>query len=149
MFLSSSSSLIIILFRIGLILGIFEAIAYGISQGMIFFGYVIAFRFGAFIVSLDNDHVLHTEFQNVFRVLFALIFGAVAVGQASAFAPNVAKATVSTNRIFSLLDRKPLIDNYSTEGQKLVRTKMQLYCCCNCTVFIAYCGSSLFHFSCL
>ncbi len=102
-------------------MGLLEGVAYGISQGMIFFGYVIAFRFGAFVVSLNSDHILYTEFQNVFRVLFALVFGALAVGQASAFAPNLAKATVSTNRIFSLLDRKPIIDNYSTEGQKFVR----------------------------
>ncbi len=108
-------------YRTGLLLGLLEGVAYGISQGMIFFGYVIAFRFGAFVVSLNSDHILYTEFQNVFRVLFALVFGALAVGQASAFAPNLAKATVSTNRIFSLLDRKPIIDNYSTEGQKFVR----------------------------
>ena len=107
-------------FRIGLFLGSLEGIAYGISQGMIFFGYVIAFRFGAYIVSLDSDHVLHTEFQNVFRVLFALVFGALAVGQASAFTPNLAKAKISTNRIFSLLDREPLIDNYSATGQEIV-----------------------------
>ena len=112
-------------YRSGLLLiGILESVAYGISQGLIFFGYVIAFRFGAFIVSLDSDHLLHTEFQNVLRVLFALVFGALAVGQASAFAPNIAKAKVSTNRIFSLLDREPIIDNYSSDGQEIVSPKI-------------------------
>lgn len=108
------------LLRVGLLLGVLEGVAYGLSQGVTFFSYVIAFRFGAFIVSLDSDHFLHTEFQNILRVMFALVFGAVAVGQASAFAPNVAKAKISSNRIFSLLDREPLIDNYSTEGQEMV-----------------------------
>ncbi len=107
----------------GLLLGSLEGVAYGISQGMIFFGYVIAFRFGAFIVSLDSDHLIYTEFENVLRVLFALMFGALAVGQASAFAPNITKAKVSANRIFSLLDRDPIIDNYSTDGQTIVSTQ--------------------------
>ena len=101
--------------------GILEGVAYGISQGYIYFGYVIAFRFGAFLVTLDEGHILHVEFQDVFRVLFALVFGALAVGQASAFAPNYTKAKLSTYRIFSLLDRKPIIDNYSTDGKELVR----------------------------
>ena len=87
----------------------------------IFFRYVIAFRFGAFLVTFHEDHILHVEVQDVFRVLFALVFGALAVGQASAFAPNYTKAKLSTYRIFSLLDRKPIFDNYSTDGKELVR----------------------------
>lgn len=87
---------------------------------MIFFGYVIAFRFGAFLVTLDKDNFLHTEFQNLFRVLFAIVFGAFAVGQASAFTQDYTKARVSANRIFAMLDRVPLIDNYSTTGEEPV-----------------------------
>ena len=48
----------------------------------------------------------------------ALIFGVVAAGQAGAFAPNYAKARVSANRIFALLNRIPAIDGYSVEGEK-------------------------------
>ena len=107
--------------RSGILFGILEGLAYGISQGRIYFGYVIAFRFGAFLVPLDEGHILHVEFQDVFRVLFALVFGALAVEQASTFAPNYTKAKLSTYRIFSLLDRKPIIDNYSTDGKELVR----------------------------
>ena len=42
------------------------------------------------------------------------------MGQASAFAPNYAKAKISANRIFALLDRQPVLDNYDPNGQKLV-----------------------------
>ena len=97
-----------------------EGAAYGMSQGMIFFGYALAFRFGAFLVTLDSDHVLHAEFQDLFRVLFAIVFGAFAVGQASTFAPDYSKARVAANRVFALLDHVPLIDNYSTDGQEPV-----------------------------
>ena len=78
------------------------------------------FRFGAFLVDLPDDHFLHLEFFDVFRVFMAIVFGAFSVGQASAFAPNYAKAKTSAKRIFFLLDRVPLIDNYSKEGEKLV-----------------------------
>ena len=42
------------------------------------------------------------------------------MGQAGAFAPNYAKAKISANRIFALLDRRPAIDSYSEDGSKLV-----------------------------
>ena len=83
--------------------------------------YPIVFRFGAFQVLLDPSNVASAQFQDIFRVFFALIFGAVGAGQAGAFAPNYAKARLSANRIFVLLDREPIIDGYSEEGTKLVR----------------------------
>ena len=82
--------------------------------------FAIVFRFGAFLVNLPPEHSLHVEYENVFRVFIAVIFGAFSIGQASAFAPNYAKAKLSANRIFALLDRVPLIDNYSEDGEKLV-----------------------------
>ena len=82
--------------------------------------YPILFRFGAFQVLLDPSHIAYARFQNVFRVFFALIFSADAAGQAGAFAPNYTKARLSANRIFLLLDRKPVIDGYSEEGKKQV-----------------------------
>ena len=41
-----------------------------------------------------------------------------AVGQASSFAPDAGKASLSAAHIFALLDKEPLIDSYSTEGEK-------------------------------
>ena len=87
---------------------------------MIFFLFAIVFRFGAFLVTLPADHVLHEEFIDIFTVSIVIIFGTLAIGQASAFAPNYAKAKLSANRIFFLLDRQPVIDNYSEDGEKLV-----------------------------
>ena len=55
---------------------------------------------------------------SVCSVFNALIFGAVAAGQAGSFAPNYAKARVSANRIFALINRIPAIDSYSPEGEK-------------------------------
>ena len=107
-------------------------LTYGFSQGALFFGYVIAFRFGAFLVTRPADHILHTDFNDVFVVLLALVFGAMAAGQAGAFAPNYAKARLSANRIFALLNRIPATSAYcSEEGIKPV-------CCQKCTSSVTY-----------
>ena len=82
--------------------------------------FAIVFRFGAFQVTLDPGHFAFLEFQNVFRVFTALVFGAVTVGQAGAYAPDYPAAKISANRIFALLDLEPIIDSYSEEGDKLV-----------------------------
>lgn len=42
------------------------------------------------------------------------------VGQSASLAPDYGKCKMSAQRIFQLLDRKPLIDSYSEEGEKLV-----------------------------
>ena len=95
-------------------------LTYAISQSTIYVMYPILFRFGAFQVLLDPSNVAYVQFQDVFRVFFALIFSADAAGQAGAFATNYTKARLSANRIFFLLDHKPITDGYSEEGTKLV-----------------------------
>ena len=90
-------------------------LTYGFSQGVLFFGYVITFRFGAFLVTRPLDNVLYTAFSDIFVVFLALVFGAMAAGQAGAFAPNYAKARLSANRIFALLDRIPKTSVYCSE----------------------------------
>ena len=58
------------------------------------------------------------------RVFSAIIFSAQAVGQASSFAPDYGKAKVAAGAIFSLLERIPDIDVYSTAGQKMVSSNI-------------------------
>ena len=58
----------------------------------------------------------------------AVIFGAFSVGQASSFAPDFAEAKISSARIFKLLDREPVIDNYADEGSDLVCTCYNVIC---------------------
>ena len=78
------------------------------------------FRFGAFQIIQDPSNIAHINFQDMFRVFMAIVTGSMYLGQAGAFAPNYAKAKVSGNRIFAVLDRKPLMDSYSEDGDKLV-----------------------------
>ena len=87
--------------------------------------YAAVFRFGALLVTRPTDDIAYVEFFDIFRVFIAIVFGGAAIAQAGAFAPNYAMAKLSANRIFFLLDRKPLIDNYSEEGSKPVSLQVE------------------------
>ncbi|XP_065254518.1 ATP-dependent translocase ABCB1-like [Emys orbicularis] len=89
-------------------------LTYGIAQTANYFLYAAIFRFGAWLIAN-----CYTNFENVFIAFFSVLFGAMNVGQSASLAPDFGKAKVSAQRIFQLLDRKPLIDSYSEEGTKL------------------------------
>uniref|UniRef100_A0A8C3MJU4 ATP-binding cassette sub-family B member 5 n=1 Tax=Geospiza parvula TaxID=87175 RepID=A0A8C3MJU4_GEOPR len=92
----------------------FYGFTYGIAQCSEYFINAAVFRFGAWLIANGL-----TNFENVFIVFSSVIFAAMNVGQSSSMAPDYGKARVSAQRIFQLLDRKPLIDSYSEQGEKL------------------------------
>uniref|UniRef100_A0A8C4JHN8 Phosphatidylcholine translocator ABCB4-like n=1 Tax=Dromaius novaehollandiae TaxID=8790 RepID=A0A8C4JHN8_DRONO len=55
-----------------------------------------------------------------YRVFSAVVFGAMALGQSSSFAPDYAKAKISAAHLFMLFETVPSIDSYSEEGLKPV-----------------------------
>ncbi|KAJ3078378.1 ATP-binding cassette, sub-B (MDR TAP), member 4, partial [Quaeritorhiza haematococci] len=93
-----------------------SSIAFGFSQGIMFFSYGLGFWFGSRLVVWERR-----DPDSVMKVLFSMIFTAVMVGQVSSFTPNVAKAKLASLSIFDLLDRPSKIDALtppSTSGKK-------------------------------
>lgn len=56
-------------------------------------------------------------------MISAVLYGAMAVGEANSFAPNYAKAKMAASYLMMLINTKPAIDNLSEEGMCPVKTK--------------------------
>ncbi|RHZ59931.1 hypothetical protein Glove_360g64 [Diversispora epigaea] len=98
--------------RIAIKGSLISSIGFAISQGFLYFIWSLAFWYGAQLVK-SGEYSL----DRMLRVLFAVIFCAMALGQMSTFAPNTAKAKIAALSIFEVLDRKSEIDPSDTEGK--------------------------------
>uniref|UniRef100_A0A667Z073 ATP-binding cassette, sub-family B (MDR/TAP), member 4 n=1 Tax=Myripristis murdjan TaxID=586833 RepID=A0A667Z073_9TELE len=87
-------------------------ITFSFSQAMIYFAYAGCFRFGAWLIEAGR-----MDFESVFLVISAVLYGAMAVGEANSFTPNYAKAKMSASHLIMLMNREPAIDNLSEEGE--------------------------------
>uniref|UniRef100_A0A8C6T3R9 p-glycoprotein n=1 Tax=Neogobius melanostomus TaxID=47308 RepID=A0A8C6T3R9_9GOBI len=79
---------------------------------IIFYVYAGCFRFGAWLVLEGRVTV-----EGLFLVITAMLYGAMAVGEANAFAPSYACAKMSAAHLMMLIKREPAIDNLSTLGK--------------------------------
>ncbi|XP_054477289.1 ATP-binding cassette, sub-family B (MDR/TAP), member 4 [Anoplopoma fimbria] len=85
---------------------------FSLTQAMIYFAYAGCFRFGAWLITAGRMDV-----EGVFLVVSAILYGAMALGEANSFAPNYAKAKISAAHLMMLLEKESAIDNLSQEGQ--------------------------------
>ncbi|KAM9305689.1 bile salt export pump-like [Gastrophryne carolinensis] len=86
---------------------------FGFAQGVIYMAYAASFRFGGFLVFKEGLH-----YSLVFRVISAIVTSGTALGRASSFTPDYAKAKIAAAQFFKLLDRVPKTNVYSKEGEK-------------------------------
>ncbi|KAK3533490.1 hypothetical protein QTP70_023359 [Hemibagrus guttatus] len=86
---------------------------YGFSQCVLFLANSASYRFGGYLVHQEGLH-----FSLVFRVISAIVTSGTALGKASSYTPDYAKAKISAARLFQLLDRVPKISVYSGKGDK-------------------------------
>ncbi|XP_048842381.1 bile salt export pump-like [Brienomyrus brachyistius] len=92
-----------------------KATVYGIcfafAQCVIFMTYAASFRYGGYLVNKEGLH-----YMLVFRVISAVVISGTALGRASSFTPDYAKAKAAAAQLFTLLDRVPQISQAG--GQK-------------------------------
>ncbi|XP_077451283.1 bile salt export pump-like isoform X2 [Stigmatopora argus] len=86
---------------------------YGFAQCVVFLTNSASYRFGGYLVRQEGLH-----FSLVFRVISAIVTSGTALGRASSYTPDYAKAKISAARFFQLLDRVPKISVYSEKGEK-------------------------------
>lgn len=97
-----------------------SAIGFGFSQGIMFFAYAIAYYYGSRLILWG----LYGP-GDVIKVIFAIIFTAMAAGQASTFLPNVSKAKLAAESVFELLDRVPVIDVRTPSGHTVDKKEVK------------------------
>eukprot|EP01132_Coremiostelium_polycephalum_P002116 gene2116-2605_t len=128
--------------------GHISGLAFGMSQFILFGVYCLSFWYGGKLVGElewpakqseidekcnaetipliwnDFETCRHAQdiilgFNSMMRVFFAIVLSAIGVGQASSFAPDLAKAKAATNSIFQLLDSQSQIDPTTDAGDRI------------------------------
>ncbi|GMF18826.1 unnamed protein product [Phytophthora lilii] len=95
-------------------IGIVGGMAFGISQGAMFL--VLAFLFYLSGRWISRGII---TFEQMFMVLMVIMLSTFAMGMAAQGASDGAKAKRSAQRVFKVIDRKPLIDATSGTGRSL------------------------------
>ncbi|KAL4807840.1 P-loop containing nucleoside triphosphate hydrolase protein [Aspergillus unguis] len=100
--------------RASLISVLKSSLLYAASQALVFFCVALGFWYGGTLLG-------HHEYDMFrFFVCFSeILFGAQSAGTVFSFAPDMGKAKNAAAEFRRLFDRKPEIDNWSDEGEKL------------------------------
>ncbi|ETE69646.1 Bile salt export pump, partial [Ophiophagus hannah] len=80
-------------------------VCYGFAQCVLFIANSVSYRYGGFLVEKEGLH-------------YSYVFSGTALGKASSYTPNYAKAKIAAARFFQLVDRIPQISAYSDVGEK-------------------------------
>uniref|UniRef100_A0A8C4XV51 Bile salt export pump n=1 Tax=Falco tinnunculus TaxID=100819 RepID=A0A8C4XV51_FALTI len=86
-------------------------LCFGFAQSIVFIANAVSYRYGGFLVDAEGLHYS-------FVVISAVVTSGTALGRASSYTPNYAKAKTSAARFFELVDRLPDISVYSEKGEK-------------------------------
>ncbi|XP_070831884.1 bile salt export pump [Chaetodon trifascialis] len=88
-------------------------LCFGFAQCVIFMAFAASYRYGGYLVSAEG-----LQYMLVFRVISAVVISGTALGRASSFTPDYAKAKTAAAQLFKLLDRVPKINMSHTYGKK-------------------------------
>ncbi|XP_036182886.1 ATP-binding cassette sub-family B member 5 [Myotis myotis] len=88
-------------------------ICYAFSHAFVYFAYAVGFRFGVYLIQAGRMTP-----EGMFIVFTAVAYGAMAIGETLALAPEYSRAKSGAAHLFALLEKKPTIESYSQEGKK-------------------------------
>ncbi|KAH0621457.1 hypothetical protein JD844_022801 [Phrynosoma platyrhinos] len=88
-------------------------VCFGFAQCILFIANSVSYRYGGFLVDKEGLH-----YSYVFRVISSIVTSGTALGRASSYTPNYAKAKIAAARFFQIVDRIPRISVYSDIGEK-------------------------------
>ncbi|EPQ11494.1 ATP-binding cassette sub-family B member 5 [Myotis brandtii] len=88
-------------------------ICYAFSHAFVYFAYAVGFRFGVYLIQAGRMTP-----EGMFIVFTAIAYGAMAIGETLALAPEYSRAKSGAAHLFALLEKKPTIESYSQEGKK-------------------------------
>ncbi|XP_072329682.1 bile salt export pump-like isoform X2 [Scyliorhinus torazame] len=97
-------------------------LCFGFAQSVIFMANAASYRFGGYLVVAESLH-----FSIVFRVIAAIVTSGTALGRASSYTPDYAKAKIAAARFFQLIDHVPKINIYNDEGEKWDNFKGEIH----------------------
>ncbi|XP_019507534.1 PREDICTED: ATP-binding cassette sub-family B member 5, partial [Hipposideros armiger] len=86
---------------------------YAFSHAFVYFAYAVGFRFGVYLIQAGRMTP-----EGMFIVFTAIAYGAMAIGETLALAPEYSRAKSGAAHLFALLEKKPTIDSNSQEGKK-------------------------------
>lgn len=87
---------------------------YAGSQSLLFLCFALGFWYGGTLIGK-----LEYDMFQFFLCFMAVIFGAQSAGSIFSFAPDMGKAHHAAAQLKALFDRKPVVDSWSAEGEKL------------------------------
>lgn len=90
------------------------------AESIIYISFAITLRYGAFQVTVPTDHIVYAEYQNIFRVTTTLVLTAIGIGRIIAYIVRYSQAKASAMKVFSILDRKSLLEFQSKGNIELV-----------------------------
>lgn len=108
-------------YRQEIIIAFLGAIGFALSQAMLCWVYVISFYYGANLV-LSGE----LDYAGMNRVLYSIVFCAMAAGQVTSMIPDVVKTRIAIESILSLLDRpKPSFIVSSNEDVPIINSEIR------------------------
>ncbi|XP_063069028.1 bile salt export pump [Engraulis encrasicolus] len=87
-------------------------LCFAFAQCVIFMTYAASFRFGGYLVKQEG-----LAYMIVFRVVAAIVTCGTALGRASSYTPDYAKAKIAAAQIFAVFDRVPKINTDPKVGR--------------------------------